>query len=70
MRTGEILDNYGVQVTYLNPSIAPSLGRKSKIGGYESFLIEGIDLCHSCGSKTVSYTHLDVYKRQVKDTTL
>ncbi len=62
MRTGEILDNYGVQVTYLNPSIAPSLGRKSKIGGYESFLIEGIDLCHSCGSKRTAI--IEIFKQE------
>jgi len=51
MEIQEIIKTFGIPVTYLNPCRLEASGSKSKMGGYESFVIDEIDKCEYCNTK-------------------
>jgi hypothetical protein len=51
MEIQEILNKFGIPVTYLNPSKLEAIDSKSKMGGMESYVVDQIDKCEYCGNK-------------------
>ncbi len=46
-----ILNQFGNEVTYLNPTLKKSTIKKSKFGGVAAFIIDDINHCNYCGNK-------------------
>ena len=66
MTLHEIKANFGLPVTYLNPSrLIPANGR-SKMGGDETYLIPEIDICPSCQQKRTLI--LELFKDEFPET--
>ena len=65
MKIQEIINTFGIPVTYLNPSKIESNSSKSKMGGSESFIIDEIDKCEYC--KTKMTLIIELFRDEFKD---
>jgi hypothetical protein len=51
MNINELIDKFGIGVTYLNPCSLTPNDHKSKMGGHETYIIDEIYKCKYCGEQ-------------------
>ncbi len=65
MKKPEMIEKFGIPVTYLNPSNLEPSNTRSKIGGNEAYVIDKIDKCPYCKKKMTLI--IELFKEEFKE---